>query len=515
MNNITRHCANRGITSIRSTASRILALALLSLLTLTGHLAAPAGVAAQEPGPVFTENFDGEYKADPYCTTGVCDVPAGWGVWFIPRRETEQPGVNFQPKYEPTQSANRVRGGKAQRIYTDNATHTGGIFRIVTDVKVGAKLKFSVWGQSWSTNDESPISARPSTDIRLKVGIDPLGGNDGQASPLNGQVIWSEETDAKDGFVQFSVETEAKTSTVIVYLYATMKDPVRHNEIYWDDAVLEYTAPAPTPTPSPTDEASIAATGTALASSSQITETVTAPEATPVPQASSAVTYTVVSGDTLFAIALKYDKSVEELRRLNALQSDLLSIGQVLIITPGEEPAPTSPTETATPASSEAITVTATPSTGALCLQAYFDNDGNGRRDEGEDLIPNILFNVTANGAPVSSYTTDGVNEPFCVGNLVISAYTVAATIMPVYVATTPLNDTVNVPGGAAAQFSVGLRRISDGNEAIGPTATLEPVNTGGGGPNVLALLATIGGGLIILTTIGFGVLFFMQTRRM
>jgi LysM repeat protein len=512
MNNITQRGQNRLKFHIRHLITRIVTLLLLCTVSFSFTV---YSAGAQETGPVFTENFDTAFKPDPFCKTGACDTPAGWGVWFIPRRETDQPGINFQPNYTQIDTANRVKSGKAQRIYTENATHTGGIFRIVNDVKVGAKLRFSVWGQAWSTNDESPISARPSTDIRLKIGIDPMGGNDGQASPLNGQVVWSEEKDAKDAYTQFSVETVAKSQTVFVYLYATMKDPVRHNEIFWDDAVLEYTAPAPEPTISVTVQTGDFVTGTAMAASELVTPTESAPAATPLPQASSAVTYTVVSGDTLFGIALKFDKSVEELRRLNAMKDDVLSIGQVLVITAAVQPEVVVQEATAAPTSASVITVTATPSTGALCVQAYFDNNGNGKRDQSEDLIPNILFSVSTKGQTINSYTTDGVNEPFCIGNLAVAAYTVAATIMPAYVPTTPLNDTINVPGGAAAQFSIGLRRVSDGNAVVGGTITPTPQGGGSSGLNVGSLLLTIGGGLLILGTLGFGVLYFMQNRRM
>ena len=42
--------------------------------------------------------------------------------------------------------------------------------------------------------------------------------------------------------------------------------------------------------------------------------------------------YIVVSGDTLYGIANKYNISVNELKRLNNLSSNTLSIGQQLII---------------------------------------------------------------------------------------------------------------------------------------------------------------------------------------
>jgi hypothetical protein len=77
------------------------------------------------------------------------------------------------------------------------------------------------------------------------------------------------------------------------------------------------------------------------------------------------------------------------------------------------------------------------------------------------------------------------------------------------------LNDTVNVPGGAAAQFSVGLRRVSDGDQVVGVTGTPVVKVASSSGPNILAIIATIGGGLIILAAIGFGVMFFLQRRRL
>ena len=44
------------------------------------------------------------------------------------------------------------------------------------------------------------------------------------------------------------------------------------------------------------------------------------------------VTYTVVSGDSLYSIAKKYNTTVNEIKNLNNLSSNLLSIGQVLKI---------------------------------------------------------------------------------------------------------------------------------------------------------------------------------------
>ena len=54
------------------------------------------------------------------------------------------------------------------------------------------------------------------------------------------------------------------------------------------------------------------------------------------------VTHTVASGETLFAIASKYGVQIDEVKRLNELSSNSLSVGQVLVIKKGESTSETS-----------------------------------------------------------------------------------------------------------------------------------------------------------------------------
>lgn len=90
------------------------------------------------------------------------------------------------------------------------------------------------------------------------------------------------------------------------------------------------------------------------------------PDAVPVhPTATEAlafvgiVTHTVQSGDTLYGIAIQYGTTLEELVRLNRIQSEeqTLRIGQVLIIAEG---APPTRTITPTPTNTDTPTVTPT-----------------------------------------------------------------------------------------------------------------------------------------------------------
>lgn len=46
----------------------------------------------------------------------------------------------------------------------------------------------------------------------------------------------------------------------------------------------------------------------------------------------NAIRYVVQSGDTLWLISRRYNTTVDAIKRLNGLSSDMLSIGQVLLI---------------------------------------------------------------------------------------------------------------------------------------------------------------------------------------
>ena len=51
-----------------------------------------------------------------------------------------------------------------------------------------------------------------------------------------------------------------------------------------------------------------------------------------IPSSSNFITYVVKKGDSLWLIANKYNTTVNQIKKLNNLSSDLLSIGQKLLI---------------------------------------------------------------------------------------------------------------------------------------------------------------------------------------
>ena len=66
------------------------------------------------------------------------------------------------------------------------------------------------------------------------------------------------------------------------------------------------------------------------------------PPPTPEPEAPTCI-YNVLGGDSLYTIALQFETTIEELRLINRLTDDVLSIGQELILPGCESPAPEDP----------------------------------------------------------------------------------------------------------------------------------------------------------------------------
>lgn len=74
--------------------------------------------------------------------------------------------------------------------------------------------------------------------------------------------------------------------------------------------------------------------------------TPTPPPTTPVASGSGTQQYRVVAGDTLFAIARRFNMSVDELMRINSLRTTSLNIGQILLVRGQGTTTPTTPTPT-------------------------------------------------------------------------------------------------------------------------------------------------------------------------
>jgi LysM repeat protein len=316
---------------MRSKTVRLLFLMLSLLIAAVASRPAVAqsGNLLQNPG------FEGEYStyhpqtaqehAD--CPGGYCNtvqVPAGWRPWWAKEWDTD---VNPEFKAATQPFANRIHSGdRAAQYFSFYRTHKAGFLQQAT-VPANATVQFTVWGQAWVSNDDSGGSDHNAA-INMRVGIDPTGGT----NPYSGNVVWSGTLQPYDAYQQFSVQAQAQGSTVTVFTYSAPSFPVKHNDVYWDDAALVVVgagAPSPAPAPAPA----------------------------PAPGTGTGGTYTVVAGDTMYGIARRFGVDFEVLVGVNNISNpSLIRVGQVLTIPGGGQPAPPPSGEPAPPGAATAVT---------------------------------------------------------------------------------------------------------------------------------------------------------------
>jgi len=297
-------------------------------------------------------------------------VCPGWRAFYLdnPPSYAQVPQYWRRPEFRDVKAgeySGRVRSGNLGAKYFSFAgQHEAGFYQQVGGIAPGTPLRFSAYMQTWScmpspaewnvcpTKDKSNEPA----PMHTRVGIDPTGGT----NPWAASVVWSPEINAYDAWTYFQVEATAQNSTVTVFTYSrpdwTDTFFRVHNDVFLDDAsLIALNEVLPTVTPEP-------AAPTATLDPSLPTST-PAPTATPAATATrrpdGAVVHTVQVGDTLGAIALRYNISVETLLQLNGLaDANVLSVGQELVIAVTE----LTPTATATPLT-ELSTPTALPAT--------------------------------------------------------------------------------------------------------------------------------------------------------
>lgn len=344
----------------------ILALGLLVPLAVQ-RSGAQGNNLLQNPG------FEGNYE--PFANDVTRLVAPGWSAWNIPRKPGEPSWAHITPKYLPASNAARIHGGqRAQEFFEVYATFTAGVFQRVSTTP-GTPLRFSAFVNIWTTNGDDANESDVNIPVSVQVGIDPTGGSDGE----NPAIIWSSAERFYDEYRRVSVDATATGSAITVFVRAIMDEPVRHNNVYVDDASLEVIGGGVTPTntqtatgtsappsdtpggpPSPTREGATLTPSRTLPPGVTPSPTSTlppgiTPSATIPPPASPTpddlsdlpgrIQYTVQSGDTVSGIAVRYSSRVSAIIRLNNLdESGFILIGQQLII-----PVPVVPTATLPP----------------------------------------------------------------------------------------------------------------------------------------------------------------------
>ncbi len=217
--------------------------------------AEPVNASCTGDNLLTNPSFEGEYTTyimpppgHPDCQTWnpdepnqVCEraqMPEGWHPYWLPDGTEEW---LIMPEYtdSTTDQVNpdRVRSGeKSMHYFSFFTRHEGGAYQQVTAVP-GGRYCFSAYGHAWSARTDSDWYSDPDPDngeLYQKVGIDPTGGTDWESA----NIIWSDEREQYDFFDLFEVEAVAQANTVTVFIYSRPNLPVKHNDVYWDDASL-------------------------------------------------------------------------------------------------------------------------------------------------------------------------------------------------------------------------------------------------------------------------------------
>lgn len=420
-----------------------------------------------------------------------------------------------------------TRGGSSQHVGVQYIPWHGGVFQTVEGLTPGAKVRFTVFGYSFASNDNLPASSFGGNWVpRMQVGIDP----EGRGLWYEG-VTWSGENNALDSWQQLSIEgTVGQAGKITVYVsskfaYAT---PLAHLDTWWDSATLEVVQPAATPTPVPPTAPPVPPT----------------PVATPTPRPDGAIVHIVESGDTLFGIALQYEVPVDQLRQLNAGSlgpNDMLQVGQEIVIAVPDETAPTAeptaqPTEEATEAPPEGGEQPGgeqpAPSgeTASLCVSAYLDaNQDQMAQLESEAYLPGAQLTLVQAEGVVDTYTTDGMSEPHCFENLAPGNYVLRQTPPAGYKPNGPSEWGIPLSGGESASLQLAYVQDTTGGQPAGnqgdgegapePTeAPTEETETDNGSENslnnVLKIVTQVSGIIVLVLALLVLGLFILSRRK-
>jgi len=416
---------------------RQIRLFALTFIVLSVCLISTVGASAQTPTPgappkdprnlVENPSFEPPFIEDKR-TDGGGFVASGWQAWWYNDAGDEFDAPEFKPA-EIFIDPNRVRsGGTAQQYFRPWARHQAGVYQVV-NVPVNSSLRFSAYGQSWSTNAENPNPADSADgglvgEVRMRIGIDPTGGT----NPFSRDVFWSPTREVYDSYERFTVDTTAQGDTVTVFTYSAPRWPWATNNVYWDDAALIVTAPGqagtPDPDATPDPDETPGASGTTSGSGVDLElflEDVRPAEVQP-PREDGTQWHVVQLGDTLLGIAVAYGISPNQLVEQNNLSSETIFVGQELFISETlVSPEEAAAAEEAVP---EEEVVVEEESQGQICLTLFNDIDGNSQWGTGEDIIPGGL--LTLSGDAELSLTTNAGETSRCFTGLAEGDYTLS-----------------------------------------------------------------------------------------
>ncbi len=246
---------------------------------------------AQDPGNLITNGSMGPANHDsPYGT-----VVDGWDPFIF---------SGSAPNFRWVDNE-MIDPGGSQQLYSSDA-FDAGVMQTVRNLKPGASYMVR-WGYSLAAKSYDGPNVRVQT-IGRKLGVDPPGGRD----PPAATVQWG--ADVFDGkgalnLPQMQMIFVAASTSATIFCRVMATDGSSGENRCWIDAIcMEARSEIP------------------------VVSISTSPPP-PAPLTSDATTYTVVAGDTLYAIARKFGVTVDAIVAANNITNpSLIKPGQVLSI---------------------------------------------------------------------------------------------------------------------------------------------------------------------------------------
>jgi hypothetical protein len=204
------------------------------------------------PVPLRNPSFEGltkpggtTHKTHDGSTWDNIFVPEGWVIWWRKDGQTTD-GVPYGRPEATTISRNDPRyidpvlrihdGTWAAKLFTVGYAHDAGYYQTLEGLPPGVTVAFSAYAHAWCSNQDDATQSEGEYSCWFNVGIDPNGETD----PWSENVRWSDDYyifDAYDMVGPISM-TVGSAGKVTVFLRSHAKWGFKHNDVYWDDAVL-------------------------------------------------------------------------------------------------------------------------------------------------------------------------------------------------------------------------------------------------------------------------------------
>jgi len=185
----------------------------------------PVGWVAWWQPPYTDEQDPNYYNSFPYRCGPT--APPGCAAWHNPEYRDTAGGPQTPP-------SRKVAGDNSQKYFTFYSIHEAGLYQTVGGLRPGQRLRFSVYMEAWSNQENDPNVSAGQPTMGMKVGIDPFGGN----NPWSPNIVWSPVKEAFDRFELFTVDAVAQSDRVTVFTRSRPYFALQHNDVYVDEASL-------------------------------------------------------------------------------------------------------------------------------------------------------------------------------------------------------------------------------------------------------------------------------------